>query len=164
MVEDERVKAYRGNYVPGGGYPLALVAAGRRDQELVGEYFLFLGDKESTFYTQRLVVRSEGIAIEDTEHPKVLGPDFMLEFVAHAAEERLNNHLYQANRANPQAGFWERSYTLREVPVAEAAFLRLEDRYTREIESLAQDTCFPLLSRLADKIYRIGKARHGDAR
>lgn len=164
VISDEIAKAYRGNYVPGGGYPIALVAAGHRYAQLVAEYFLFVGDKESTFFSQRIVADPGSIGADDPDNPQALAPSFLLDFAAFAAEERLNNHLYEVNKANPQPGFWDRPYKLAAIPLEELAFLRLQDKYTQQIEEVTENTCFPRLSKLVNQVYRIGRASFKEPR
>jgi hypothetical protein len=152
MIKNEMAKAYRGNYIPGVGFPFALVGAGQRDHQGLGEYHLAVGVEDSSLYSQCIrITSSHSVEPVDSE--------FILGFALHVAEGKLNEHLYEYNQLHPQAGFWDRTYRLEEIPLKEIIYFQLQAEYAPQVGRMAAHAYLPALASLVRQISGAYEAR-----
>jgi hypothetical protein len=147
-IEDEAIGIFKGNCVPGDGCPVVVTAAGRRlDDQLVGEYYVFVCDRASTIYQQSVTAPAASSVLKDG-HEAALDASFMTDFLVRLAEERLNSHLYETQKQQSEPSFREHVYRLDKADSRHLLYVHLRGSYASQLHQIAQSTKFIRLTRL----------------
>jgi hypothetical protein len=158
-IKSVTIVIFKGNCIPGDGYPVVIAAAGRRlDEYLVGEYYTFVCDREAIIYQQSVIMPAAESVLRNG-YQTALDPSFMIDFLARLAEEKLNSHLYETQKNHSEPSFRKHVYRLERADPRHLLYVHLRGSYTQQLHRISKYTKFLELTHLIGSLETLEVAR-----